>query len=403
MSAVPPKGPVAPALAAALDPPIMEARAWIAGRDFPADRPLIDLSQAAPAEPPPPDLRRVMADALLEDPTAHTYGPVLGDPALREEIARRWSDAYAAPLAPEDVAVTAGCNEAFCAALATLAGPGDAVLVPTPWYFNHKMWLDMTGVEARPLPCGPGLLPDPDEAARLWDDRVRAVVLVTPNNPTGAEYPPDLVHAFADLARSRGGALVIDETYRDFDSRAARPHALFSREDWRDHVLHLYSFSKAYRLTGHRTGALIAGPARLALAEKFLDTVTICPPRLGQIAALHGLRRLAPFVAEQRAEILARKAVVETEARELAGWDLLGAGAYFAWLRHPFAAPSSEVARRLVTDASLLMLPGTMFTPEDDPLGRSSLRMAFANQGAEGLREAFRRLAAFTAAERRAA
>ncbi|HKK35468.1 MAG TPA: hypothetical protein VJ994_04170, partial [Paracoccaceae bacterium] len=83
--------------------------------------------------------------------------------------------------------------------------------------------------------------------------------------------------------------------------------------------------------------------------------------------------------------------------------ELLGAGAYFAWLRHPFDAPSSDIARRLVEEASLLLLPGTMFTPPDDPLGRSSLRMAFANQGPDGLREAFRRLAAFTAAERRAA
>ncbi len=403
MPAAVPKGPVAPALAEALAPPVMEARAWLAGRAFPAERPLLDLSQAAPADPPPAELREAMADALLNDPKAHGYGPVLGDPALRHRIAEDWSAAYAAPIAPEDVAVTAGCNEAFCAALATLAGPGDAVLVPTPWYFNHKMWLDMTGVEARPLPCGAGLMPDPAEAARLWDARVKAVVLVTPNNPTGAEYPPALVHAFAELAREKGAVLVLDETYRDFDSRGARPHALFARPDWRDNLIHLYSFSKAYRLTGHRTGALIAGPDRLALAEKFLDTVTICPPRLGQIAALHGLRHLAPFVGGQRAEILARKAVVEAEAPALEGWQLLGAGAYFAWLRHPFDAPSSDIARRLVEEASLLLLPGTMFTPPDDPLGRSSLRMAFANQGAEGLREAFRRLAAFTAAERRAA
>ncbi|MDF2234237.1 aminotransferase [Albimonas sp. CAU 1670] len=381
----------------AYDPPVMEARRWIAGRSFPADRPLLNLSQAAPVDPPPEDLRQAIADAALNTPQAHLYGPVLGMPELREEIAAQWSAAYGGDIAMEDVAVTPGCNQAFCALMSTIAGPGDAVLLPSPWYFNHKMWLDITGVEARPLPCDGALVPILAEAeARMAG--VKAIVLITPNNPTGAEYPAGVVQAFAELARRHGAMLVLDETYRDFDSREGAPHALFQDPSWRDHVVQLYSFSKAYRLTGHRVGAAIASPLRLAQAEKFLDTVTICTSQLGQIAALHGLRHLAPFVAEQRREILARRAVVMHEFRQaLPEWELMGCGAYFAWLRHPFAESSAELAKALVEEQSLLMLPGTMFTPGDDPLGPSSFRMAFANADADGLREALARLAAFTA------
>ncbi|MGM0586051.1 MAG: aminotransferase [Pseudomonadota bacterium] len=392
--------PLAPAVAGTLEPPVMEARRWIAGREFPTQRPLINLSQAAPVDPPPEALRAEIARAAMEDAQSHLYGPVLGRPELREAVAARWSADYAGDIRAQDVAITSGCNQAFCALAATLAGPGDAVLLPVPWYFNHKMWLDMQGVEARALPCDANLIPDADAAAARMEG-VKAIVLVTPNNPTGAEYPAEVVHAFADLAARHGAALILDETYRDFDSRDAAPHSLFADPGWRDHVIHLYSFSKAYRLTGHRVGAAIAHPARLAQAEKFLDTVAICPNQLGQTAALWGLRNLSDFVSAQRAEILARRRVVEAEVpRLLPEWELTGCGAYFAWLRHPLPAPSDRLARRLVDDQSLLMLPGTMFCPDGDPLGPASFRMAFANADADGVRAALARLAEATEALR---
>ena len=144
--------PLNPAMAATFAPPVMEARRWIAGVTFPADRPLINVSQAAPVEVPPEGLRRAIAEASLNMPEAHLYGPVLGLPALRAEIAAQWSAGYGGEIAAGQVAITQGCNQAFCAVLATLAGAGDEVILPTPWYFNHKMWCDMAGVKAVPLP-----------------------------------------------------------------------------------------------------------------------------------------------------------------------------------------------------------------------------------------------------------
>ena len=386
--------PLNPAMAATEPPPVMEARRWLEGAVFPSDCPLINVSQAAPVEPPPEAMRRAIAEAALSDPGAHLYGPVLGLPDLRAELAARWSADYGGEIAEGQVAITSGCNQAFCAALATLAGPGDEVLLPTPWYFNHKMWLDMAGVRAVPLPPGPGLLPDPAEAARRITDRTRAMVLVTPNNPGGVEYPADLVRAFRDLARVRGIALVVDETYRDFDSRSGAPHDLFADPEWDEALIHLYSFSKAYRLTGHRVGAMVAGAARLAEVEKFLDTVTICPNQLGQRAALWGMRNLSQWLAGERAEILDRRAAMADGFARLDGWRLLGCGAYFAYVEHPFALPSDAAARRLVSEAGVLMLPGTMFMPGDSSDGRRQLRIAFANVGRAGIDQLFERLAA---------
>jgi aspartate/methionine/tyrosine aminotransferase len=140
---------------------------------------------------------------------------------------------------------------------------------------------------------------------------------------------------------------------------------------------------------------MIADAARLAEVEKFLDTVAICPNQLGQIGALWGLRNLGQWVAGERAEILARRAALEAGFANLPGWRLMGCGAFFAYAEHPFPLPSPELARRLVAEAGVLLLPGTMFRPKDDPAGARELRIAFANIGTAGLAELIDRLATF--------
>lgn len=376
-------------------PPVMEARRWLDGVEFPADRPLINVSQAAPVDPPPARLREAMAQIALNEPQAHLYGPVLGLPALREEVARQWSAAYGATIAAGEVAITSGCNQAFAAAISAIASEGDEVLLPTPWYFNHKMWLDMAGVTAKPMPTGEDLLPDPEAAKALISTRTRAIALVTPNNPAGVEYPAELVLAFFKLAQDAGIKLIVDETYRDFHAHTGAPHPLFSQENWQDTLIHLYSFSKAFRLTGHRVGAIITSPAILQEAEKFLDTVAICPSQLGQYSALWGLQNLGDWLAGERLEILARRAAIEANMPKLEskGWVLKGVGAYFAYLEHPFEMRSDELAQALVKEASILALPGTMFMPADDPAGARQLRVAFANIDAVGIATLFDRLA----------
>jgi aspartate/methionine/tyrosine aminotransferase len=392
--------PLNPNLARVIASPIMEASRWVAETRFPADRPLMNFSQAAPVDPPPAALCRVMGEAALNDPNAHLYGPVLGDDALRVEIANHWSAHYGVDIAAAEVCITAGCNQAFCTAVATLCAPGDAVMIPVPWYFNHKMWLDMAGVAAVLIPCDDAMLPDLDAARAAMTPAVKGILMVTPNNPSGAEYPAGLMDAFYALARENDACLIVDETYRDFRSADGAPHELFRQADWRDGFIHLYSFSKVYHLTGHRVGAIVTGAARLAQAEKFLDTVAICAPRLGQIGALWGLRNLGDWVTTERIEILARKRTLLAEfAAHLPNWKLLGAGAYFAYVEPPFDMPSHQLARELVERQSLLTLPGTMFAPAaaegHDWGGERQLRIAFANADAAGIVEMVRRLAAF--------
>ena len=387
-------GPINPAMAGTARPPVMEAHGWLASATPPAGLPLLDVSQAAPADPPPLALRQALAEAIVRDPGVHLYGPDLGLPDLRGEIARQFSAAYGGAIRPDQVAITAGCNQAFAAALATLAGPGDEVILPVPWYFNHKMWLDMASVRTVPLATGAGLLPDPAAIRARITPATRAIVLVSPNNPGGVEYPPALIAEIRDLARAAGIALILDETYRDFHARPGAAHDLFAG-DWDDTLIQLYSFSKAYRLTGHRVGAMLTSPARLAEVEKFIDCVTICPPQPGQHAALWGMRNLGQWLAGERAAILARRAALAETFAGLDGWRVTGLGAYFAYVEHPFDIASDALARRLIAEAGIMLLPGTMFAPAGDAQARRHLRIAFANIDAGGIAELAARLGRF--------
>jgi aspartate/methionine/tyrosine aminotransferase len=375
------------------EPPIPAARAW-AARYAGGAGPALDLTQAVPGYPPPPDLLARLAEAA-GSPACAGYGAIDGDAALREALATDIAGFYGAEVGAADIAITAGCNLAFAMAMAVLAAPGEAVMLPAPWYFNHQMALTMQGVCPVALPTRPenGFVPDPAEAAALMDAQpVRALVLVTPNNPTGAVYPPAVIQELAEICRARGTWLVLDETYRDFLTTAqSPPHALFGDPSWRDGLVHLYSFSKAYCVPGHRVGAIAAGPAFRAQLAKALDTWQICPARPAQAALAWAVPALAEWRAGNRRLMADRAALFRAAVAQLPGWRLDAIGTYFAYLRLPEGAPDAlEAAEMLAATQGLMTLPGPFFGPGQ----QRHLRLAFANAGAEVLAQVPARLAA---------
>ncbi|MBX9699632.1 MAG: aminotransferase [Acetobacteraceae bacterium] len=366
---------VAANVAAVPPPPIPVCRAWATHYDGSAG-PVIDLTQAVPAWPPPSELRERLAIAAA-DPRLAAYGPLEGEPELRAAVADETFRLYGGDVTAADVGVTAGANVAFHLAATVLAAPGERVILPAPWFFNHQMALALRGVAAVPLPCraDDGFLPDPDRAAELIGPGVRAIVLVTPNNPTGAVMPPELLDRFAALCRARGLWLVLDETYRDFLPGAARPHRLFDRPDWRDFVVQLYSFSKAYCVPGHRMGSVVAGPAFRAELLKAVDNLQICPPRPPQAALAWAVPALRAWRAENAERITAGARAFSEAMAATPGWRIDAMGAYFAWVRVPNGAEDSRaVARRLASERGVVTLPGAVFGPG----GSRHLRMAFA-------------------------
>ncbi len=365
------------------EPAIPAARTWAARYSGQAG-PALDLTQAVPGYPPHPALLAKLSRAA-GDAAFSGYGPIDGDPALRAALAAEMTRYYGAFLETDDVAITAGGNLAFSMVMAVLCDQGDKVALPVPWYFNHQMALTMLGVAVLPLPCRAeqGFVPSAAAARALLAQGARVLVLVTPNNPTGAVYPPSLIEELAAACREAGAWLVLDETYRDFLAEAqSPPHALFSNPSWRDHVVHLYSFSKAYCVPGHRVGAVVCGPAVRAELVKALDTWQICPPRAAQHALAWAVPTLLDWRQANRDLMADRAEAFRAAVAPLQGWQLDALGAYFAYLRLPEDSPDAmTVAETLAAERGLMCLPGPFFGPGQ----QRHLRLAFANVGLDAI------------------
>ena len=373
-------------------PPIAEAVGWIEGRNFPADKPLIDVSQAVPGYPPPHALTEYLA-SIVHEPITARYTDIEGIPPLRAALAADLTRVYGGKIAAENVMITAGCNQAYCLATQALARAGEEILLPLPYYFNYQMWLDMGGVKAVHLASRleVGNVPDLTEAERAIGPKTRALVLISPNNPTGHVYQPATIRACYELCKRKGIALILDETYRDFMPHDNAPHDLFRDPDWADTLIHLYSFSKVFCLTGYRVGALVGHPKLVGEIAKAMDCLAICAPRISQMAALEGLKNLGAWRAGNTKLMRERlTALTSAFARNDLGYEVISAGAFFAYVKHPHRGLTAmQVGRRLADKQNILALPGSMFGPGQE----ENLRLAFANVDAKWMPEIAARLA----------
>ncbi|MBH69025.1 MAG: aspartate aminotransferase [Rhodospirillaceae bacterium] len=367
----------------AVEPPIAEAQSWINGRNFSDEKPLLNLAQAVPSYPPAPSLSEHLSIKVKQFETAQ-YTAIAGIPELRSSLAQHMAEIYLGQINSRNVLISAGCNQAYCLAIMATAQAGDEVILPTPYYFNHVMWLEMLGISPVFLPFRSDLhgVPSVDDAAKLMTKKTKAIVLVTPNNPTGAIYPPEVIQQFFDLAFDNKIALIIDETYKDFLGNTL-PHPVFKNENWEETLIQLYSFSKVFSLTGYRVGSIVAGHQVIEAVTKIMDTLAICAPRISQDAALFGLKELKEWVAEKQATIKDRLKYIENVFRTNdLDYTLISSGAYFAYVKHPFKNLSShDLAQKLAEQENILCLPGSFFGPNQDTF----LRIAFANATIEEL------------------
>ncbi|MBO9100084.1 aminotransferase [Rhizobium sp. B230/85] len=358
-------------------PPIPSVHAWGKAYDGRLG-PLIDLSQAVPGYPTHPEMLRLLGQAAAS-PAMTGYGPIEGEPVLRDAYAQHVSAVYGAEINADHIHITAGCNQAFMSTAIALTASGGSVALTNPYYFNHETTLSMLGIGHSLVQCDAvnGFLPDLNSAQAALATGARALVVVTPNNPTGAVYPKDLLYKLFKLCQEHGAWLIIDETYRDFlPEDFGRPHALLSEPGWEETLVLLYSFSKSFCIPGHRLGAITAGPGLVAEIAKVMDNMQICAPRAPQIAVATALPLLADWRAGNRQEIARRADALRQVFADLPQWEIGAIGAYFAFVRHPFAGQSSAaVAERLARQAGVVCIPGSYFGEGQDRY----LRLAFAN------------------------
>ena len=380
-------------LAQLSESPINLQSVWLR-RKSPLSVPLLDVSLASPGYPPALELRQFLASEVLRD-NAATYTEVEGLLMLREAVAAKTSKLYNSSVDPREVTITSGCSEAFAVATMSIAERGDEILLPVPYYFGHDMWLRAAGI--RPVYVtleSDASFEGLERRLRAYlSSRTRALVLVTPNNPTGENYSPALIEHCFHFCQEYGIALILDETYRDLRVDHTAPHGLFSKPRWRDVLIQLCSYSKVYSLTGYRIGSIVCGDPVREQIIKLLEAITICPARLSQLAAWFGLQFLDGWCHERALEIeKLRNEFGELMRRASTGFDVVSYGTCFAYVRHPFKnLDSRTVSKAMLEEQNVLTVPGGVFGSGQEAF----LRVSFANLASKQLSDLVSRMKLF--------
>src|SRR5262245_37562928 len=261
------------------------------------------------------------------------------------------------------VMVTAGGNMAFVHAILAITQPGDEVILPVPFYFNHEMAIQMADCTAVRVPTDDRYQLNLDAIRRAITPRTRAIVTVSPNNPTGAVFPKAALREVNDLCARHGLFHISDEVYEYFTYGSAAHASPGAFDGAHAHTISMFSLSKAYGFAGWRIGYMVY-PERLSSAiAKVQDTVLVCPPVISQIAATAAME-VGPAYCRDHLRALAE--VRDIVIRELRALEPLctvptADGAFYCFLRVNADADPMAIAERLIREHRVAIIPGTAF------------------------------------------
>lgn len=324
----------------------------------------ISLGQGVVFYGPPASAGRAI-EGYFDVAPNHGYGPVQGDPRLLERIAAKLRDENGIDCGNGDsrIVVTAGANMGFLNALLAITDPGDEVILPVPCYFNHEMAIRIAGARPILVPTSADFHLDPMRIEDAITARTRAIVTVSPCNPTGAVQPAGHLAAVNDIAARHGLFHISDEAYEYFVYEG-RVHSSPGRlADAGQHTISLYSLSKAYGFAGWRVGYMVLPDRLFASVMKIQDTNVICAAGITQRAAL-GALEAGPAHCRQHLPTLdaARRQLLEALARLP---RLLvpprAEGAFYVLAQFDAQAPAMEVVQRLIREHHVAVMPGEAF------------------------------------------
>lgn len=305
--------------------------------------------------------------AALTTPVVHGYGDGAGHAPLVAAIAAKLAAENGIDVAQGSrVMVTAGANMAFMHAVLSITSPGDEVILPVPFYFNHEMAIEMAGCRVVRVPTDERYQLRLDAIEAVITERTRAVVTISPNNPSGAVLGEASLRAVNALCRARGLYHVSDEPYEYF-TYGARHVSPGSFPGAADHTISMFSLSKAYGFAGWRIGYVVYPEALASAMMKSQDTILICPTMAAQIGAAAALQVGRGYCEPHVRELASIRDIVLSELSALAPLATVPAadGAFYALLRVNTDLAPLALAERLIREHKVAVIPGTAFGMTD--------------------------------------
>ena len=329
-----------------------------------AGRDIIHMGIGEPDFTAPEPVIEAAAQALRRGVTKYTGA--LGIAPLREAISAYYASVYGVTVDPGRIILTAGASAALLLACAALVDRDDEVLMPDPSYPCNRHFVSATEGKPVLVPSGPEARFQLSAAdiETHWGPRTRGVLLASPSNPTGTSIAPAELERIVHAVRSRGGFTIVDEIYQGlwYDTRPV------SALSFGDDVVTVNSFSKYFNMTGWRLGWLIVPPSMVDAFEKLAQNLFICASALAQHAALACFEPETIAIYEGRRLEFKRRRDFVVPALQSLGFSVpvVPDGAFYVYadcrgVPHPAAGDSAALAKAMLHDAGVALVPGLDF------------------------------------------
>lgn len=311
---------------------------------------------------PPPGQAIAQITNFLADPANHKYQAVEGIPELKSAIAQKLTTENRIDLSDREIVVTAGSNMAFLNVVLAIADPGDEIILQTPFYFNHEMAIDLASCRAVLVPTDDHYQIQPDLIRAAMTQRTRAVVTISPNNPTGVVYPESALREVNQICRQHNCFHITDEAYEYF-TYGVEHFSAGSIAESANHTISLFSLSKAYGFASWRIGYMVIPKFLLESVQKIQDTNVICPAVVSQFAAVGALQAGRAYCQEKLSAIAQVREIVLAKLETIPHLCTVpkAEGAFYFLLKVQTDLDAMELVRQLIRDHQVAVLPGFTF------------------------------------------
>jgi len=299
------------------------------------------------------------------------------------------------------IIVTAGANMAFLNILFAITDPGDEIILNAPYYFNHEMAVNMLNCRAVVIPTDAQYQLQVEKILAAITDKTRAIVTVSPNNPTGAIYPAETLQKVNQICADKGIYHISDEAYEYFTYDEEEHFSPASIEGAENHTISLFSLSKAYGFAAWRVGYMVIPEHLHEAVIKAQDTNLICPPLASQYAAMGALetgleycREKLPLIHDIRKELLEKLSCLGDFCQYPSG-----SGALYLFLKLDTGLSDMKVTEFLIKNHQVAVIPGNTFGMSDQCYIRVSYGALDKKSAAKGIQRLISGLTAIMNAE----
>ncbi|MEH1857545.1 MAG: pyridoxal phosphate-dependent aminotransferase [Nostoc sp.] len=350
----------------------------------------ISLGQGVVSYNPPHEAIEFLAKFLAE-PANNLYKSVEGIPPLLTALVGKLQAFNGIEINQENcIVVTAGSNMGFMNAILAITNPGDEIILNTPYYFNHEMAIAMAGCRSVLVATDENYQLRKEAIAQAITPKTRAVVTISPNNPTGVVYSEAVLRQVNQICANRSIYHISDEAYEYFTYNGIKHISPGAFGNSSEYTISLYSLSKAYGFASWRIGYMVIPKHLLVAVKKVQDTILICPPVISQYAALGALQAKEEYLKSNIGAIAQVRQLVLDSLNRLQGLcSIIPAnGAFYFLLKVHTQMDAFELVKRLIQEHKVAVIPGTTFGMDDG----CYLRVAYGALQKETVKEGIERL-----------